>query len=617
MAPPATGSPTSSTACSWTPRRAAACDRIYRSFTGEAASFEDVVYASKRVILRNALSSELNVLASQLARIAQADRRTRDFTLNTLRQALTEVIACFPVYRTYIAERVSAQDRRYIEWAVARAKRRSQASDISIFDFILSALLDRPVQGCAPGHAQQVHSFAMKFQQLTAPVTAKGVEDTAFYRYTRLVSLNEVGGDPERFGFTLAAFHGASLDRAKRWPHTMLAGSTHDSKRSEDVRARINTLSEMPAAWRLSLRRWSRINRSKKVAVEDVPAPSANDEYLLYQTLLGSWPGTPLDEAALAAYRGRIEAYMIKAVREAKVHSSWININEPYEHAVRSFVHALLARLQSNLFLDDFLALQPLVAWLGMLNSLSQTLIRLASPGVPDIFQGTELWDYSLVDPDNRRPVDWARRRDLLQRIKSLLTLPPQERVPELRAMLQHPEDGRCKLFLICAVLAMRRRQPTLFERGDYVAVTAEGVHAKRIVAFARRNPKGGVIAVAPRLFAGLCERPGSLPFGAQVWRDTGLPLPWLAAGVELRDVISGRPAVLESSPQGTRLPVAELLTAFPVALLEYSTSLATEDTESKEKNRCLRSFRRHRSLACPARYCASNFSVLAVASSC
>ena len=547
-------------------------DRIYHAFTGESASFDDVVYASKRVILRNALSSELNVLANQLARIARADRRTRDFTLNTLRQALTEVIACFPVYRTYIAERVSAQDRRYVEWAVARAKRRSQASDISIFDFVLSALLDRPAQGTGADVARQVHRFALRFQQLTAPVTAKGVEDTALYRYNRLVSLNEVGGDPERFGLTLAAFHGASLDRARRWPHTMLAGSTHDSKRSEDVRARINTLSEMPAGWRLALRRWSRINRSKKVAVDDVPAPSSNDEYLLYQTLLGSWPVTPMDEPGLAAYRKRIESYMLKAVREAKVHSSWVNINEPYEHAVREFVHGLLGRLQGNLFLDDFLGLQRVVAWVGMLNSLSQTLIRMASPGVPDIFQGTELWDYSLVDPDNRRPVDWDLRRRLLEEVKPLVTLPPGQRVPQLQTMLMQPEDGRCKLFLICAGLAARARHGDLFERGDYAAVTADGAHAKRVVAFARRGPGGGVIAVAPRLVAALCERPGQLPCGPQAWADTHLPLPWLAPGIELHDMISGRTAAGTGEAQGTRLAVGELLSAFPVALLEYRT---------------------------------------------
>ncbi len=563
-------------------------DRIYRAFTGEDASFEDVVYASKRIILRNALASELNVLANRLAHIAQADRRTRDFTLNNLRQALTEVIACFPVYRTYVADKVSDQDRRYIEWAVARAKQRSQASDISIFDFVLSTLLSRPGEGASQVQRAQVRAFAMKFQQITAPVTAKGVEDTTFYRYNRLVSLNEVGGDPDRFGFTLAAFHGASQDRATRWPSTMLATSTHDSKRSEDVRARIDVLSEMPAAWRLSLRRWSRINRSKKAEIDGAPAPSANDEYLLYQTLLGSWPSGTLDEAGLAAYRHRIESYMIKAVREAKVRSSWINVNESYEAAVTGFVGALLGRLQSNLFLDDFAGLQRYVAWLGMLNSLSQTLIKLASPGVPDIFQGTELWDLSLVDPDNRRPVDWQQRRSLLAEIRPLVGAPAAARVAQLQAMLQAPEDGRCKLYLISIGLDLHRRRAGLFEAGDYAPVLAQGLRARHVVAFARRNGSGGVIAVAPRFFAALCERPGILPFGPQAWGDTGLPLPWLTPDIELRDAISGRQVTVESDAQGVRVQVGELLTAFPVALLEYSDerrngTLTAEDAEDAE----------------------------------
>ncbi len=545
-------------------------DRIYRSFTGEDASFEDVVYASKRIILRNNLASELNVLANQLARIAQVDRRTRDFTLNTLRQALTEVIACFPVYRTYVAEKVSAQDRRYIEWAVARAKSRSQASDITIFEFVASALLGTLGEDIA----SQVRAFAMKFQQLTAPVTAKGVEDTSFYRYTRLVSLNEVGGDPEHFGFTLAAFHGASQDRAARWPHTMLATSTHDTKRAEDVRARINALSEMPAAWRLSLRRWSRINRSKKMVLRDGPAPTANDEYLLYQTLLGSWPQEALDDGAgLAAYRARIEAYMIKAVREAKVHSSWINVNTEYEGAVSAFVNALLGRLENNLFLDDFLALHGYVSWLGLLTSLSQTLIKLASPGVPDIFQGTELWNYSLVDPDNRRPVDWALRHALLTEVKPLTEAAADTRVPALQAMLQAPADGRAKLFVICAALALRARRPGTFDAGGYQPLLAHGSRARHVVAFARQDATGGVIALAPRLFAGMCGRAGALPLGVQVWDDTYLRVDWLPPGTALRDVLSGRSVAFDVDADGARLRLAETLTTFPAALLEYEVN--------------------------------------------
>jgi (1->4)-alpha-D-glucan 1-alpha-D-glucosylmutase len=545
-------------------------DRIYRAFTGEDAAFEDVVYACKRVILRNALASELNVLANRVSRIAQADRSTRDFTLNSLRQALTEVIACFPVYRTYVADKVSAQDRRFIEWAVARARQRSQASDVSIFDFLLVTLLARVRAESDPQLAAQVRTFALKFQQVTAPVTAKGVEDTAFYRYNRLVSLNEVGGDPDRFGFTLAAFHGASQDRAARWPHTMLATSTHDGKRSEDVRARIDVLSEMSAAWRLSLRRWGRINKSRKVEVDGVPAPSANDEYLLYQTLLGSWPTEMPDEAALAAYRERIEHYMTKAVREAKQHSSWINVNQAYEAAVLGFVGALLGRLHGNLFLDDFIGMQRTLAWFGMLNSLSQTLIKLLSPGVPDLFQGTELWDLSLVDPDNRRPVDWGLRRQRLEQLRPLAAADAEARVPVLQELLRAPADGRCKLFLICVGLALRARRQALFQAGDYLPLPAAGLRARHVVAFARRDSAGGVIVVAPRLFVSLCEQPGALPLGSQVWDDTTIPVPWLAAGTALRDAVSGRTVATVSAAEGPAIRLRELLAAFPVAALEY-----------------------------------------------
>ena len=273
-------------------------DRVYRAFVGPVPDFTEVARQAKLLIMRTALASELAVLANRLARIAQADRRTRDFTLNSLRQALAEVVACFPVYRTYLAWPAAPaagieegnEDRRHIEWAVAQAKRRSRAADSTIYDFVRSALLGKTVEGAPAALEPLAREFAMKFQQLTGPVTAKGVEDTAFYRYHRLVSLNEVGGDPDCFGFTITAFHGASRDRARHWRHTMLATSTHDNKRAEDVRARIDVLSEIPAAWRLEVRRWSRLNRHRKREVEGAEAPSRNDEYLLYQTLVGTWP---------------------------------------------------------------------------------------------------------------------------------------------------------------------------------------------------------------------------------------------------------------------------------------------------------------------------------------
>jgi (1->4)-alpha-D-glucan 1-alpha-D-glucosylmutase len=539
--------------------------RTYRSFVGQSEDFEEIAYTAKRLILRIALASELTVLSNQLSRIAQADRRTRDFTLNTLRGALTEIIACFPVYRTYVTDKATPQDRRFIEWAVARAKRRSRAADISIFDFVLDALLVRTADTSA-----QVQAFARKFQQVTAPVMAKGIEDTAFYRYNALVSLNEVGGNPSQFGFTVSAFHGASQDRAARWPHTMLATSTHDTKRSEDVRVRIGVLSELPAVWRLNLRRWSRINRSKKRKVEDAVVPSPNDEYLLYQTLLGSWPLEPLDERGLAAYCERIQAYMVKAAREAKVHTSWINVNEEYETALRDFVQALLGRADNNLFLDDFRGSQRYIAWIGMLNGLAQAAIKFASPGVPDTFQGCELWTLSLVDPDNRRPVDYALRRRLLAEMRELHGHPPETRTSRLRELMQAPEDGRCKLYVTYCGLCLRREREALFQRGGYSALAVEGEREHQLVAFARRLDSAGAILVAPRLVTTIVPQPGFVPLGAAAWGDTVILVPWLDPRARIRNVYTGREVRLRDGEHGRHLAVSDLFEDFPVALLDF-----------------------------------------------
>ena len=526
--------------------------RLYQAFTGEYSSFEEVAMRSKVRVMRNALASELTVLASRIARIARASRYTRDFTLNTLRHALTEVIVAFPVYRTYIADAVSDEDRRYIEWAVARARRRVAAADTSIFDFIKTVLLGEAGANDAVVSADVRH-FARKFQQVTAPVMAKGVEDTSFYIYNRLLSLNDVGGDPATFGYGVNAFHGASADRAARWPHTMLATSTHDNKRSEDVRMRIDALSELPGAWRLKLRRWSRINRSKKRKVNGELAPSRNDEYLLYQTLVGSFP---IDEGAdgLAGFCARIESYMIKAVREAKQHTSWASHNEPYETAVVEFVRALLADTGHNLFLEDFgAAVQPLIR-LGMLNSLSMVLIKLTSPGVPDTYQGNELWDFSLVDPDNRRPVDYELRRRLLSQLHSA------------RDAFENLGDGRAKLYFLKKLLALRTRMPDLFLHGGYTSIQVLGSHAANIVAYARRHKGAGAIAVAGRLFATLGIENDSLPCGA-LWEDTRLELPFMEEGSVLRNVLDDD-RVHRVEAGGVRL--ADLFQRVPGAVLVY-----------------------------------------------
>jgi (1->4)-alpha-D-glucan 1-alpha-D-glucosylmutase len=533
--------------------------RTYHGFVRDDADFAEVARRSRRLILRSALASELTMITSRLARISRADRHTRDFTFTTLRDALAEVIAAFPVYRTYIDDEVRSEDRHRIEWAVAKARADSRSADVSVFDFIRDALTcDLPAR--TPALAASARHFARKFQQLTAPVMAKGVEDTALYVYNRLVSLNDVGGDPAEFGFPPARFHQASAHRARRWPHTMLATSTHDNKRSEDVRARIDALSEMPAGWRLQLKKWHRMNASRKAEVDGVPAPSRNDEYLLYQTLLGTFPSGAPSGAALRKYRDRIVAYMSKAMREAKARTSWARVNEAYEGATSDFVHALLDDTRPNAFLDDFRVVAATVAWIGYLNSLSITTLKLASPGVPDIYQGNEVWDFSLVDPDNRRPVDYRARHAMLAEIRALGDTPG----PALDAMFTNLEDGRAKLHVVWRLLALRREREALFLEGGYTAVRATGPGARHVVAFARRHAREAVIAVVPRLVTGLGVGTGVLPCGERTWGDTRIDLPFLEDGTEVRDALTGSVHVVA----GGGLPLAAILARLPVALL-------------------------------------------------
>jgi (1->4)-alpha-D-glucan 1-alpha-D-glucosylmutase len=537
---------------------AAKFDRIWRGFTQDPRSFEEHAYDGKRAIMRGALASELTVLATELLRIARAHRLTRDHTFNNLRRALAEVAACLPVYRTYIVEAPSAQDRRYIDWAVAQARRRSVAADASVFDFVRTTLLGEAVEGAPPALRERALRLAVRFQQFSAPVAAKGVEDTAFYRYLRLASLNEVGGDPARFGVTVRAFHGASADRCARWPHTMLATSTHDHKRSADVRCRIDVLSEMPAAWRLLLRRWSRMNRMHRGRLDGgAPAPSPADEYLLYQTLIGTLPAGGLDEAGLAPYRERIRQYMVKAAREAKTHTSWISPDEAYEAALDGFVGGLLGRLAPNLFLDDLTAQVRTLAWYGALNSLSTTLLKFTSPGVPDIYQGHEVVKLTLVDPDNRQPVDYPHHAE---RLAALGALDPAD-AGELAAA---PHDGRAKLWITWRLLALRRAQPALFRDGDYLALKTGGRHAEHVVAFARRHAGATLVAVAGRLFAGLGAEVARPPLGEAVWGDTWIAVPALKDGTRLVDALTGERVAVENR----RIRLAAAFARFPGAVL-------------------------------------------------
>lgn len=532
------------------PEAARELERIYRRFSGVRLDFDELLYRSKRLVMEVERFAGLESLSKRLVAVTETDRNTRDYTANSLRNALKELIACFPVYRTYLAgEAAREADRRAIEAAVFEAKQRSPAADISVFDVIRDLLLNGYREADPVRRGEIVH-FTMCFQQYTAPITAKALEDTCLYNDNRLLSLNEVGGDPRRFGCTLEEFHAAAGERLRRWPAALLATSTHDSKRSEDVRARLNVLSEIPVAWKKQLGRWSRVNRRHRRFLADGVAPSRNDEYFLYQTLLGSWPLEPLDDEGLARYRLRIQDYMMKAIREAKARTSWVNRNLPYEEAVGNFVERLLAGGR-NTFLLEFIPFAERVSRLGLYNSLSQTLIKLTVPGVPDIYQGCELWAFNLVDPDNRRPVNYDERRNLLREI--------EEGMPALPERL---EDGRVKLYLIRRLLDLRRWHSALFAEGEYLPLTAEGERAEHLCAFARLCGEEALIVVAPRWFAGLCGEAHPVPVGEALWGGTQLLLPEALVGREWTHLLDG--GVVAAA--GTRLSVVPLLARFPLA---------------------------------------------------
>ncbi len=584
---------------------------IYADFIGTRLRFDDLVYATRKQIMQVSMASEVNVLAYQLNRVSEHNRYYRDFTLYSLREALRELIACFPVYRTYIVattEQIEERDRIVIETAINRARSRNPTVDPSIYDFLRDILLLRYPNTLDPEAREEQRTFVMKFQQLTGPVMAKGMEDTAFYIYNRLTSLNEVGGEPQRFGTTLAAFHRQNQERLRDWPAAMLATSTHDTKRSEDVRARINVLSELPEQWRKALTRWSRWNRRKKSDVDGKPAPHRNEEYLLYQTLLGVWPFEPTkderrrtnderSEQGLPSSFGvrpstefieRIQAYMVKAIREAKVNTSWLNPNTNYDQAVRAFVAAILEDTPGNRFLADFRSLHATVAHYGAFNALSQTLLKLTSPGVPDIYQGSEIWDFSLVDPDNRRPVDYDLRAWWLGELAD----PHGSRADLARALVDSKADGRIKLYLTHRALRFRRDHADLFRAGSYTPLEATADTGEHIVAFARalagpsaRAPSQEALVVAPRLLAKRLRDADALPLGAAAWGDALLALPNATLGQRYRDIFTDRTHAVIERDGVIGLLLAALLEHFPVALLERIVQPNTTDRHTSTES--------------------------------
>ncbi|MES1257012.1 MAG: malto-oligosyltrehalose synthase [Acidobacteriota bacterium] len=505
----------------------------YADFTGVRKSFAEMVRDGKLRIMRNEMASELNVLAREAARVARQNPRTADFTHNVLRRAICEVVACFPVYRTYVDEQGAPvdEDRRDLTWAMKQARANETEVDASAFDFVGGLLSGDLVAGSHSGFSRHaVLHCAMKLQQYSGPVMAKGLEDTAFYRYNRFVALNEVGGNPAQFGVTLSSFHKTSAQRARRWPKTMLATSTHDTKRGEDTRARLAVLSEIPDEWRKQTQLWSRLLRARRGDIEATGPPDRNEEYLFYQLLAGTWPVELLgsdepDPAALREYAERLKSAMTKSLREAKVHTTWATPNTVYEDTVRAFVEGALDPGGSRAFFAAFLPLQERIARLGVQNSLVQLTLKLTAPGVPDIYQGADLWDLSLMDPDNRRPVDYERRIRLLDELRGGQAARPRD-------LLEHWHDGRVKLFLTAALLAFREAEPELFAGGGYEPLLAEGPKADCICAFARLRGDRGAVVLTARFPARREADPA--------WYGTTIPLPQSLAGKNLRHLLTG-----------------------------------------------------------------------------
>jgi (1->4)-alpha-D-glucan 1-alpha-D-glucosylmutase len=553
---------------------------FYVKLTGVTEDPETIIYESKLKVMRNALSSETYVLTNLLSRLAAANRRARDFTDDLLVAAIRETIACFPVYRTYIDDRgqYTERDRAFIRQAIGRAKWRNRETDESVFDFLENILLLHGKSGEAGDEIDQGELyFALKFQQLTGPVMAKGVEDTAFYVYNRFIGSNDVGGSIAAFGISTEEFHEENRGRMRAAPDTMLATSTHDTKRSEDVRNRMGVLSEMTYLWPSYVRRWVRLNaRHKRTLADGRVAPSANEEYFLYQTLAGAWPwrmanggdhpnaptagalGAPAGERE--EFLARMQEYMTKALSEAKVNLSWTNPNPAYVDAVHAFLRAILmpdARGREPRFVEMMEEILPALRMFGGVNSLAQAVLKIASPGVPDFYQGSEMWDLSLVDPDNRRPVDYELRRRALDGMKEQAT--SQGELAVCREVLDRLDDGRVKLWTIHRALELRNRMADVFRRGEYVPVAATNGHAENVVAFSRGKK---VLAVVPRFAYSLMDGKARLPLNG-AWGRGEIVVPEMA-GAALENVFTGE--WVRVGEDG-RLALRDVFREFPVFL--------------------------------------------------
>jgi (1->4)-alpha-D-glucan 1-alpha-D-glucosylmutase len=529
--------------------------QFYSAFTVLFTDYQTLAADKKRLIIETNLAGDVSNLADRLKRIAGQTRLGGDFTLYGLKRALTEVLAFFPVYRTYIAsDRVTQSDRTVIQAAIFLSKQKVP-QQVQELDYIEQLLLRQNEDYLTEAQKSDRLDFTMRMQQLTGPLMAKGIEDTLLYIYNRLLSLNEVGSNPSFFGVSLAQFHKFNQHKVKHWSHSMNATATHDTKRGEDMRARLNVLSELPDAWSDRVKVWADLNADRKPKIAGKIVPNRNDEYFLYQTLIGAFPFL---DRELTEFIDRLKAYAIKAVREAKVHTAWLRPDSDYEEGYLAFIDAIFATPATNPFLQEFKPFQQQIAEYGILNSLSQVLLKNTAPGVPDLYQGNEFWDLSLVDPDNRRPVDYDRRQTALSHIREQIDRDLLALIAELFATRT---DGRIKLFLTFQLLQARKIYRELFQQGDYFPLEVTGELSEHVIAFGRQFEGKMAIAIAPRYFVDLIQ-PGELPLGRDIWQDTIVQLP-PSAPTNWTNIITAQPL----KPSSSMLSVGEALAHFPVAL--------------------------------------------------
>jgi len=530
-------------------------DIFYTNLTGVTAPYHRLAAEKKSLIIEKNLAGDVENLAQRLKRIAGQTRSGSDFTAYGLKRALSEILALFPIYRTYIeSDVVSETDRQIIHDTIAVAKQHVPLL-LRELEYIESILLQTDEGHLTDDQKAERLRFVMRMQQLTGPLMAKGIEDTLLYVYNRLLSLNEVGGNPSHFGISPAQFHAFNQHKVQHWLHSMNTTSTHDTKRGEDVRARLNVLSEMPDEWAEHVKRWAAMNVSKKVREHGRTIPDRNDEYFLYQTLIGSFPFT---EAEFPEFVDRLKDYVIKAVREAKVHTAWLRPDSDYENGFSTFVETLLKAPDASEFLSKFRPFQAKIAEYGILNSLSQVLLKNTAPGVPDLYQGDEFWNLSFVDPDNRRPVDYEQRTAALKQLKAKL---PHEPLALIDHLFETRATGTIKLFLTYQLLQARKTFVDLFQQGDYQPLEVVGELQQHVIPFARTYKGQMAIAIAPRFFTTLVQ-PGERPLGAAVWKDTQIVLPTGSPSTWTNAITA------QSMQSQESIAVGDALQHFSVALL-------------------------------------------------